>query len=257
MWNNEGGGPEAADAETGASAPGYKRRCGKNRPRPLFLGLLMVLLAGCQSDPFARPALPTLNNPNPQHIRLTFPQSLPDEFTSDDTIVLQFPFNIQFAMLGVLNVNRPANTFEFYALNKTGLAYFHLSGDHGNLSVKDALGPWMEHKDILLSIGQDIQNIYITPSPEPGAHVTIKPTIVRFDQKSPGGYLIYDFGGQPIALLQKELDGFFGPAWTARYYDYQANDKGKLFPRGIVLDNSRFFYRLIIKNRDWSTDEQP
>jgi hypothetical protein len=219
-----------------------------------LLGIAFTV--GCQSDPFARPTLPALVNPNPQAIRQNFPPSLPAQFTTDDTLILQFPFNIQFAMLGVLNVNRPKNTFEFYALNQAGVAYFHLAGDHGNLSVREALGPWQEHKDILLSIAQDIQNIYFDPSPIAGAHVQIKPTLVRFDQEAPGGYLIYDFGGQPVALLEKQLDGFFGPLWSARYYDYQTGEGGKTFPRGIVLDNSRFFYRLIIKNRDWSIDDK-
>jgi hypothetical protein len=214
-------------------------------------------IAGCQSDPFPRPALPWLNHPNPAAIRDNFPRSIPDEFTSDDTLVLQFPFNIQFAMLGVLNVNRPADTFEFYALNQAGVAYFHLSGDRGHFAVREALGPWLEHKDILLCIAEDIHNAYLAPVPKPDAHVQIKPTLVRFDQKAPGGYLLYDFGGQPILLLQKQLAGFFGPLWTARYYEYRPNDKGQLFPRGIVIDDSRFFYRLIIRNRDWSVDDKP
>jgi len=59
----------------------------------------------------------------------------------------------------------------------------------------------------------------------------------------------------PAVLLQKQLDGFFGPTWRVRYYDYRPGDGGRLFPHGIVMDNFQFHYRIIIKNRDWSIQE--
>jgi hypothetical protein len=50
-------------------------------------------------------------------------------------------------------------------------------------------------------------------------------------------------------LLEKRLEGFWGTIWRVRYYRY-APESGGLYPRGIVMDNERFHYRIIVKNRD-------
>jgi hypothetical protein len=225
-----------------------------NRPRPLIF-LFAMLLVGCAAEPFQRPPLPILHDPNPSAIREQFPQLLPDEFTSDDTLIFQFPFVGDVVTLGVLNVNRPAGTFELYSLNQTGITYFHLSGDRKFVYVREAMGPWMEHKDILLSIAQDIQRIYLNPAPSLDSKINIRADRVDFSLKTSGGRLVYQFGMEPAVLLQKELNGCFGASWRARYYDYRPGTAGKLFPHGIVMDNYQSHYRLIIKNRDWTVGE--
>jgi hypothetical protein len=216
----------------------------------------MVLLTGCRGEPFQQPPLPTLRNPNPQLIRENFPKLLPDEFTTDDTLILQFPFHDDLVMLGVLNVNKPAGTFELYAVNQMGVPFFHLSGNRSGVAVRDAIGPWLDHKDILLAIARGIQHIYFNPAPDSTATVAVSFTHVDFKQKTAEGTISYQFGMEPTVLLQKQLDGIFGPVWRARYYDYRPGTGGKLFPAGIVLDDNPFHYRLIIKNRDWSIDEK-
>lgn len=221
----------------------------------LALALLLTALIGCRAEPFQRPPLPVLVRPDPQAIRQQFPHKTPEEFTSDDTLILQFPFHDDLVMLGVLNVNRSDGTFELYALNQTGITYFHLSGIHGEFAIRDAIGPWMEHKDILLAIGRDIAHIYLNPAPSPSACIEIYPTNVCFTSQTAEGKLVYDFGMVPTVLLQKQAGGFFGASCGARYYDYEPGSGGKLFPRGITMDNYHFHYRLIIKNRDWSIGE--
>jgi len=194
-------------------------------------------------------------SPDPQSIRDQFPQLLPDPFTSDDTVILQAPFRDDLAVLGVLNVNRTAGTFELYGLNQMGVQYFHVGGDRNTVAVRDALPPLMEHKEILISMAHDIQRIYFDPSPAANSTVDITPTEVIFSQHTSDGTLVYDFGMQPTVLLQKQLTHFFGATWRVRYYDYHPGEAGKLFPRGIVMDNFQFHYRIIIKNRDWSMQE--
>jgi hypothetical protein len=75
---------------------------------------------------------------------------------------------------------------------------------------------------------------------------------VRFYENTPEGKLVYEFGGQPTVLLEKRLDGAFGPIWRVRYYEY-ATATTWLYPRGIVMENNRFNYRIIVKNREWQT----
>jgi hypothetical protein len=51
-------------------------------------------------------------------------------------------------------------------------------------------------------------------------------------------------------LLDKRQAGTFGTIWRVHYFDYVPVAGGD-YPRGIVLGNSRYSYRIVVKNRDW------
>ena len=211
---------------------------------------ILFLLAGCAQEPFAREPLPDLNGPDPRLIRDTFALALPKHFISDDTVIIDAPFNHDFAFLGVLEVNRPAQEFEFVALNQVGLKLFQLGGNPRGVQVQYALGPLNDHKDILTAVGQDLWRMYFDLVPGEASEVDVGRRTVTFSQKSSGGSVEYQFGGDPAVLLQKGKGGFlFGWQWRVRYFQYRWQT-GTLYPRGIVMDNSDFHYRIIVKNRD-------
>jgi Protein of unknown function (DUF3261) len=211
--------------------------------------LLTVCIGGCAAEPFERPPLPILNDPNPAAMRTNFAHSLADKFTSDDTIVIDAPFH-KMTILGVLEVDRKARTFELVGLNPMGVELFHLSGDVGGTKIQSALPPLMEEKEILLSIGKDIRRMYFDLVPGEQSGTDVGSTIVRFTEKTSDGSMVYEMGGVPTVLLEKRLAGCFGATWRVRYYQYTAEDGG-LYPRGIVMDNAHYHYRIIVKNRDW------
>ena len=211
--------------------------------------VLLAMLAGCAKQPFAPEPLPVLRNPNPPVMRESFARVLPNRFTSDDTVIIQAPFHDDLAALGVLQVDRSAGTFELVALNHLGIKLFDLRGDHSGVSVVFALPPLMKHKGILLAIGRDIQRMYLDLIPDSGAKVVIESKDIRFSEDRPDGTLIYKFGGEHSSLLEKRLDGFFGMIWRVRYYLY-GDESGALYPHGVVMDNGRYHYRIIVKNRD-------
>jgi len=215
----------------------------------------MFLLTGCRSDPFQRPPLPALHNPDPAQIRESFSHATPDHFTSDDTVIIQAPFRDDMAVLGVLNVDRNAGTFELYGLNHLGVQFFHLGGDPSKIEIRFAVPPLMEQKEVLLSMARDTRSMYLDLNPPPNSNTSIGRTEVIYASKTADGTLSYEFGGEPTVLLEKRLDSFWGNKWRVRYFDYRPQD-GKLFPRGIVMDNGHYHYRIIIKNRDWSAEQQ-
>ncbi len=65
--------------------------------------------------------------------------------------------------------------------------------------------------------------------------------------------MVYDLGGDPPILLDKRLVGCFGTIWRVRYFQY-ASSGGSLYPRGIVMDNGQYHYRIIVKNRGWGVE---
>ena len=215
--------------------------------------LLLSLLTGCAAEPFTRPTLPLLKNPDPQAVRDSLAHAVPDRFTSDDTVIIQAPFRNDLAVLGVLRVNRPAGTFELVGLNQLGVKLFHLAGDsHGN-TIRFAVPPLMEHKDLLMGIAEDIRRMFFDLVPGSGAEVDVGSTTIEFSEKTLQGKIVYEVGGDPAVLLDKHLAGFFGAKWRVRYFKY-ASASGSLYPHGIVMDNSQYHYRIIVKNRDWGVE---
>ncbi len=215
--------------------------------------VFLAILTGCTVEPFTRAPLPPLKNPNPQNIRTALAQTLPDKFTSDDTVIIQAPFRNDLAVLGVLRVNRPAGTFELVGLNQLGVKLFHLAGDSHGDTIRFAVPPLMTHKDLLLAVAEDIRRMFFNVVPDSAAETDIGPTSIEFTEKTPQGEIVYEVGGDPPILLDKRLVGFFGTIWHVGYFKY-ATSSNTLYPRGIVMDNSRYHYRIIVKNRDWEVE---
>jgi hypothetical protein len=211
----------------------------------LWLVIVLLFTAGCAHDPFPRESLPALQNPDPNAMRDAFAKSIPDRFVSDDTIIVQAPFLDDMAFLGVLRVDRTKGTFKLAGLNHTGIKLFELSGDTNEITINNAVPPLMEHKEILLAVGTDIRRMFFDLIPDPGSKITVEKTEVKFKTAN----VVRKLGGAPVSLLEKREDGFFGASWRVRYYRYAAND-GNLYPRGLVMDNGQYHYRIIVKNRD-------
>jgi hypothetical protein len=207
--------------------------------------IVLLLVTACAPEPFKREPLPTLQNPDPNSIREAFAKSLPPRFVSDDTIIVHAPFHDDFAFLGVLRVDRQKGTFELAGLNHVGIKLFDLSGDSSGTTINSAVPPLMEHKDILLAMGADIRRMFFDLAPDPDDKSTIERSEVKFKH----GKLIRKLGGTPVILLEKREDGFFGPAWRVQYFRY-TSDAGRLYPRGLVMDNGQYHYRIVVKNRD-------
>lgn len=216
---------------------------------PLAGLVLLASISGCAKEPFVRAPLPVLVNPDPVAMANNFGRAIPRRFISDDTIIIKAPFRDDLAILGVLRIDRQTRKYELVGLNHVGLKLFDMAGDRGNASILFALPPLMAHKDVLLSMAKDVERMYLDLVPDPGAKEGIESREVSFSEKQPEGVLVYKFGEETAALLEKKMVGCFGAVWRVRYYQYSA-ESGGLIARGIVMDNSRFHYRIIVKNRD-------
>ena len=215
---------------------------------------LCEVAAGCAPAPFVADPLPPLQNPNPATLRDTFLRAMPRQFVSEDSIIIQAPFHHDMAALGVMRVDRTAGTFELVVMNQTGLKLLAMSGNRSGVVVNFAIGPLMQHKDLLQLVGRDVGRIFLDEVPSSAQGARIGSNSVQFRDKQSDGTVYYEFGGDPPVLLEKWADGFFGSIWRVRYYHY-APHPGGLYPRGIVMDNAQLHYRIIVKNRDVEIDQ--
>jgi hypothetical protein len=186
-------------------------------------------------------------------MRDSFARTIPEQFTSDDTVIIRAPFHDDMAVLGVLNVDRKARTYELYGLNPLGVEFFHVGGDRHGPAIRSAIPPLMAHQDLLLSIARDIERMYFDLVPGDDSKARVQSTRVIFSRRTDEGTLASELGDEPAVLLDKHLDGFFGSVWRVSYYDYRPA-LGKLYPHAIVMDNGKYHYQIIVKNRDWSVE---
>jgi hypothetical protein len=217
------------------------------------LSILLVaamLLGGCAPEPFPDQPSPELSRPDPDAIRQNFAASLPERFISDDSVIIQAPFHDELAVLGVLRVDRKAGTFELAALNHVGVGLFVLGGDRDSVKVVNAMPMLEDKKQVLLAIAGDIRRMFFDLVPGPDFTGKVESRKVEFSH----GRLWYEFAGQPAVLREKRQEDWLGTVWRVRYYEYAA-DSGGLHPRGIVMDNFAFHYRIIVKNRKWQVGQ--
>jgi hypothetical protein len=213
------------------------------------ISLLLASLVGCSSEPFVRGPLPVLHHPDAEQVATNVRDSVADTFYSEDSVIISAPFHDDLAVLGVLQVDRKAGTFELVGLNQLGLELFHLSGDHQTVIIRSAVPPLMEQKDVLMSIGQDVRRMYFHVAPPADANYEVKETYIRYERNP----VLYEVGGHPSILLEKRVESTVGDQWKIRYFDY-ADANGRLYPRGIVMDNGDYHYRIVVKNRTWQAD---
>ena len=215
--------------------------------------LLLALICGCEADPYQRPPLPILVNPDPNRMCQDVAATLDDHFISDDTVIIHAPFRDDIAVLGVLRVDRLAGTFELVGLNHLGIQLFALSGSGPLTTIRFAAPPLSDQQDVLLSIAQDMRRMYFDLLPAADARAEIQPTQIQYRQDSAGQTLIYELGDTPPVLLEKRCEGLLGTLWQVRYFKY-VGTPGKLHPSIIVMDNHTYHYRIVVKNRQWSVE---
>jgi len=55
-------------------------------------------------------------------------------------------------------------------------------------------------------------------------------------------------------LLEKRLTRWICPVWRVKFYEYTPT-RECVFPRGMVLDNTRYHYRIVVKNRSLQIED--
>ncbi len=223
----------------------------KHRASTLMSG--MTLLAGCASVPFVDVPTPVLHDPDPAAIRSAWSASLPTRLTTEDTVLIEFPGN-SLAFLGFLRIDRAAGTFEVQGMNHMGWRAFLISGNQRKTEVLFAAPPLAEQPKVLQSIAHDIRCMYFDLVPDQAARVRIGARSVRYTEHRPDADIEFVMGGADGVLLEKRLTHWIWPVWRVRFYEYTPTLEG-VFPRGMVLDNARFHYRIVVKNRSLRIEE--
>jgi hypothetical protein len=190
-----------------------------------------------------------LKNPNPQAVREGFQSRLPDGTHAVHPSTLHFPF-MDMTILEQVDADRARDQFAVQGYLPLGMLVYDLSGDKRAMTINTAAEQFNDYKYILQSIGHDLRHVYLDLTPDPSAKATVWSKEVFYAQKTPEGTLCFEFAYDPPVLIEKRLSGVFGTVWSIRYYDYRPGPDGKVRPHGVVVDNKRYFYRIVLRGND-------
>ena len=209
---------------------------------------LLLLIAGCGSVPFQRPELVPLEGGDPWNIVKRFQEGAPQRFQLLNTVVFEYNFR-EFSGIGAVRVDSASGVFRAAGMNPMGVKLFDISGDRGGVTSHYAIEAFSRYGDIAAAVGNDVRRIYFDLVPAKEATIRKRTNKLVFRQPTGGGFLEYLFGGADGDLIEKKYYDDNGIRWRVSYYEYR-EQQGKRWPRGVVFINYEFGYRLTVRNKE-------
>jgi hypothetical protein len=211
---------------------------------------------GCAGEPFSRPAFPVLKDPKPGVVREEFSRKVPEGNHGMHASSIRFPF-MDMTVLEKVVAEAGKEEVGVQGYMPMGMLLFDVSAGKGSVRVNSAVAEFGKYKFIVEAIGRDVREAFVDLSPGASAGAKVLPREVMFTEKTAGGTLSYEYAYDPPVLIEKRLSNFWGTVWRIRYYDYRAGEDGKLRPGGIVVDDRRNFFRIVLDGRELKTKVVP
>ena len=210
--------------------------------------LVAILVAGCTSIPFQETSFVSMESVDPQAVLKSFSDRSLERFQLLNTIVFQYRFN-QFMALGYIDINTNEKSFMVTSINPMGVKLFELSGDKDGVVSHFVMPELAKRGDVAAFVGMDIKRIYFDLIPSPEAKIEKKKFKIIFRQSFGLGIMEYVFAGVNGNLIEKKYYENDTLIWRVSYYEY-LQDKGKLYPKGIVFKSYKYGYSLIVKLKE-------
>jgi hypothetical protein len=211
--------------------------------------VILLLVAGCSSVPFQETPRVPMAPEAPCSVVERFQEHMPDNFQLLNTVVFEYNWR-KFVGIGSIEINRRDYLFRVVCLNPMGVKLFELEGNRDRIVPVYSIGAFNRYGDIASMVGADIKRVYFDLIPSPDARIWRTKYSISFRQASGNGTLEYLFAGEQGDLVEKNYYDGSGLAWRVSYYEY-GEQSGKRFPRGIVLLNYQYGYRLIVRQKEF------
>ena len=214
----------------------------------LFYLLCLFFIAGCASAPFEKTLDARVVNIDPSNAVNEFKTSSPVNFRMLQTITFQYG-PMAFSGLGFAEVDNKERTFSVVCMNHMGVKIFEVYGNEEEIRAPFVMDELKRGGNVALAVGEDIKRIYFDLVPAAGAVAEKEKYRIIFRQPSGRGMMEYAFAGIGYRLVEKTFYEENIAVWRVSYYEYR-EDKDRIYPGGIVMDNFRYSYRLIIRLKE-------
>ncbi|MEN7972732.1 MAG: hypothetical protein ABFR47_02735 [Verrucomicrobiota bacterium] len=209
-----------------------------------FLGLL--LLTGCATVPFEPEPKADLRGVDAGEVVSGFDAAVGQRFELLQSVVFSF-FGKGFTGLGYLSIDPESDAYALSCMTPAGITLFELRGEGDNVDALFMPPQLEKHGDhIARSMGRDLKRIYFGWSPPDGAKVKRRKSRLVFKSKQDGETVKHLYSGSRHLLTEKRFSKGWRTRCVVRYYDYEEID-GRLYPRGIILYNKQFHYRMVLR----------
>jgi hypothetical protein len=211
--------------------------------------LFLLWAVGCGTVPFQEVELVALGEVDPEAVREEFAEALPVEFLVVNSVTFHFKGRA-FSAIGYTNVDALKKTFTVVGLHPAGgLKLFEVSGNSSDAECGFALEEFSRWGGFAEAVAEDTRRMYFDRIPAPDAKVSKEKYRILFRQPAAEGELEYVFAGADGALVDKRYYEKGSRIWNASYYEYR-RENGRLYPTGIILDDHRRGYRLVVRLRE-------
>jgi len=219
------------------------------RLQPVFI--LFLCLYGCTSVPFQKTVYVPLDEEDPWRVVEQFHETSPANFQVMNTIVFEYNWN-KFSAIGYIYVDTAEKAFRVVCMNPMGVKLFELSGDKDGIVPHFVLEQFSQKGNFAGTVGEDIRRIYFDLTPSPGARVSTRRHKVTFSEPRGTGVMEYIYAGAGGYLVEKNYYEESAMNWGISYYEYMEKD-GRIYPRGIILNNYRYGYSLTVRLKEVQT----
>ncbi|MEN8255169.1 MAG: hypothetical protein ABFR33_06830, partial [Verrucomicrobiota bacterium] len=175
-----------------------------------------------------------------------FDASVGQRFELLQSVVFSF-FGKGFTGLGYLSIDPESDTYALSCMTPAGITLFELKGEGAEVEALFIPPQLEKHGDrIAEGMGRDLRRIYFGWSPPDGAEVKHKKNRLVFKAKQDGETVEHRYSGPRRLLTEKRFSKGWITRCIVRYYDYEEFD-GRLYPKGIILYNKQFHYRMVLR----------
>jgi hypothetical protein len=218
-------------------------------PAPLAMLAVTILAAGCSGIPFKEAPKVPVDGTDPRAVVDRFASRIPGRFSLLVSLVFDYSMIRRMSALGTVEGDTARDRFTAAVVNQMGVKIMELASTGGKIEQRYLIGALAGKGDVAGAVGADIRRVYFGLLPAPSARVTSRKYRLVFDEKTPAGRERRVFSGPDAALTLKEGYERGDLSWRVYYFEYREIG-GKLYPGGVVLDNFKHNYRLIVKLKE-------
>lgn len=206
------------------------------------------MLGACNNIPFKKTELVAIDIKCPGKIVSDHNRQQPEKFTVLNSIVFHYYWKT-FSGLGVCKADIKQNEVTVVGMTQMGIKLFEIS-EHGGLIKYDyAVEEFRKHRKFPETLIRDIHKMYFNKITDNNRKITKTKYKIFCSVPHKNGELHYIFGGEKLYLLEKKYIKNNEAMWKVSFYNYILRN-GRRYPKGIVLNNKKDDYSLIIKLKE-------
>lgn len=213
-----------------------------------IIGIILLFLAGCSTIPFQAAPRTPMEKAEPGLVKERFSLMLPDSFQIISSIVFEYKGRA-ISFIGYSDIDAKEKTFTVAGINQVGIKLFEMTGNSDKTELIFAMEEFTKKGNFTETVAEDIRKIYFNRLPSESSKVYKKKNEIVFVQDEAGTIIEFVFAGPGNLLVEKRCIVDNDVIWKVNYYEYRQIN-GKLHPGGIILENIKYGYKLIMRLKE-------